>query len=1098
MDTPGFQFQSEQQRKIYEDLLLFGDGPAAFFKDACRLIEEQVPYETTTHLVGHLLREIKSAIEAVLTPPSNASDTESDDSNTTKKVLRYLGFCETDWVFLFATRLNRDPHIGLAKMAHRHQLNFRSRDQVFDQFWGEVQEFLEQLLDKARDRLLDLSRPVESIAEKDNPTDDDINTLRTRLPHNPVFLRRFFDKIQSPHWLNLLDQADYFDAPPPRIERDGSLQFVTWPQSAFLVRIAGQVPERVRDTILKIPFTDNDTIVSDFAEAALAMPATVAEPVVEKIVDWIEDRETLYLVEPIAKNISHMASGGLDTTAFKLAAAVLHLEPRAGTDVMPLDRAPKLRIDSYLYNQIIREQLLPLGKKYTRRTLHMLCKLLDRALPPTERVDSTLEGEWEVFHYRESISGDAEYSDLMFANVLIDAVRDVSRYSDDVQHTIADTCSVLDSYSREIFRRINLHTLANATDPPSANIKAALLHPDIFEKPRIWPEVAELLSKQFATLKSTEKNLILSWIARGPKGPWPEANDAGRDAKIRYWKFEKLQPIRDHLSTMWKEKYENLAAEFEVEILERKRLRELSEGWEISPIEKDEFSQKRVEEIVSYIQNWTPGPEDHPRASRTSLVRMLEELVADKPVRFADHTDILADLDSDVLSHIFSGLMKALGEKREFDWGNVINLCQSSLDRQQNTDDSESAEHDRWMKQVIAQLIEAGLKNPTHPIPHEFREEVLTILTRLTQDVDPSPEREANREESFGGAWSLAINSVRGYAICALFEYAKWTKPTNGDSDMLRSLPSELWTFIESYVEDCESWNRTNHVVIGCWLPVCLHADENKTIAMLPAIFPEDDLTGHLFDAAWEGYIMHWQPHKHNFTTFKSAYRHAVEKLPKTSGKQVSESWSPPGHLARHLFAFYGWGIIDFGENDSLLDTFFDKAPLEVRINALQWVGRLTWKDDEDDDDRNSVLQRYQDMFERRITFYENKTDASVDASELESFGRWVISPYYEDGWCLKQLQRVLKIVGRVRSDTQVLQHFETLVHQYPLPVLSCVQLMLEQTKDEWAPLRWHRRIRKILENAKQSSDADVNEEVRRMINRMAAQGMGGFDDLLD
>ena len=62
-----FRFKDPRQEWIYQKLLLLvGPGPAAFYQDACRLMTEGLPFETTTHLVAHLLREIESALRDVL------------------------------------------------------------------------------------------------------------------------------------------------------------------------------------------------------------------------------------------------------------------------------------------------------------------------------------------------------------------------------------------------------------------------------------------------------------------------------------------------------------------------------------------------------------------------------------------------------------------------------------------------------------------------------------------------------------------------------------------------------------------------------------------------------------------------------------------------------------------------------------------------------------------------------------------------------------------------------------------------------------------------------------------------------------------------
>jgi hypothetical protein len=45
-----------RQESIAKRLRQLGEGPVAFFLDACELLAEQPPRRTVTHLVAHLLR----------------------------------------------------------------------------------------------------------------------------------------------------------------------------------------------------------------------------------------------------------------------------------------------------------------------------------------------------------------------------------------------------------------------------------------------------------------------------------------------------------------------------------------------------------------------------------------------------------------------------------------------------------------------------------------------------------------------------------------------------------------------------------------------------------------------------------------------------------------------------------------------------------------------------------------------------------------------------------------------------------------------------------------------------------------------------------
>ena len=79
-----FRITDPRQERIYRRLSLLGPGPAAFYRDACRLMAEDTPLETKTHLVAHCLREVEGALRQVLLPYGFTSRKGSNDSHRTQ------------------------------------------------------------------------------------------------------------------------------------------------------------------------------------------------------------------------------------------------------------------------------------------------------------------------------------------------------------------------------------------------------------------------------------------------------------------------------------------------------------------------------------------------------------------------------------------------------------------------------------------------------------------------------------------------------------------------------------------------------------------------------------------------------------------------------------------------------------------------------------------------------------------------------------------------------------------------------------------------------------------------------------------------------
>jgi hypothetical protein len=81
-----YKFTYPEQAQIAQKLKnLVGPGAAAFYKDACWLMELEPPLESTTHLVGHLLREIESSLRSVLKSVQEPSVKQEDKQDAHKK-----------------------------------------------------------------------------------------------------------------------------------------------------------------------------------------------------------------------------------------------------------------------------------------------------------------------------------------------------------------------------------------------------------------------------------------------------------------------------------------------------------------------------------------------------------------------------------------------------------------------------------------------------------------------------------------------------------------------------------------------------------------------------------------------------------------------------------------------------------------------------------------------------------------------------------------------------------------------------------------------------------------------------------------------------
>ena len=95
----------------------------------------------------------------------------------------------------------------------------------------------------------------------------------------------FFDRLNSPGWLDALFRAGFFKRPPEPV-RDGQyIRLPLWPESRYLARMAA-IP-KAQDTVLKIaltiPASENGRVHDDIADIALSLQPVQAAKLVPQI-----------------------------------------------------------------------------------------------------------------------------------------------------------------------------------------------------------------------------------------------------------------------------------------------------------------------------------------------------------------------------------------------------------------------------------------------------------------------------------------------------------------------------------------------------------------------------------------------------------------------------------------------------------------------------------------------------------------------------------------------------------------------------------------------------------------------------------------------
>ncbi|GAI99722.1 unnamed protein product, partial [marine sediment metagenome] len=196
-----------------------------------------------------------------------------------------------------------------------------------------------------------------------------------------------------------------------------------------------------------------------------------------------------------------------------------------------------------------------------------------------------------------------------------------------------------------------------------------------------------------------------------------------------------------------------------------------------SPKSVEDLRLMEIENLVSFLKTWQP-PEDPLSESPEALGLALSAPVVSEPERFAAEATRFKDVDPTYVRALLSGLNDAIKQGKVFPWSPVLDLCRWIIEQPREIPGRKGRYADLdpgwvWTRKTIAALLDDGFESETSQIPFALRSAAWDVLSPLTKDPDPTPERE---ERHGMDPATLAINTVRGEAMHAVLRYALWVR----------------------------------------------------------------------------------------------------------------------------------------------------------------------------------------------------------------------------------------------------------------------------------------------------------------------------------
>lgn len=521
--TPG-PWSDPRQQEIYENLRLIGEGPAAFYQDACRIMANG-SLDSTTHIVGHLVREIESALrDSLETFGQGSLQKAPKDGKHAFEIVQIahgLGFEKDDpavaaWLELANSKYEFAPDT----VAHRNALSRpRPVTPQFEQWWSQIQTILLAVTNGLKQRFLHPLREVDRLLAIAHPSKADAKFLRNKIPNNAVFLGHFFDRCQNPKWIGALAQVGFFKTHPA----EGR-----WPEAGYLARMAGveEASTLVCDILMGLPESKNPLVHIELLEGIQKMPPLLASKLTGGVKTWANADARRLIDVDLGRLVAKLAAGGVTADAMDLASIILQVMP--GEKIVEADEVddleifklnPRTRTDLSSYEQVLKTAVPDLVKDAGLDAIALLRDLLGNAIrfslrKPEESAPDDVSAIWRpaVEEHEQNLEPDLK-------SLLARTIRDsVLAILESEQASLAATIETLEGAVPRwrIFQRISMFLLDRVSTPSMALVASYLTNKDLFESPDCRHEYALLLNHKVRELDPGSVETIMSWIGEAP------------------------------------------------------------------------------------------------------------------------------------------------------------------------------------------------------------------------------------------------------------------------------------------------------------------------------------------------------------------------------------------------------------------------------------------------------------------------------------------------------------------------------------------------------------------------------------------------------
>jgi tetratricopeptide (TPR) repeat protein len=918
-----------------------------------------------------------------------------------------------------------------------------------------------------------------------DPETSKLLALARRTPSN---LRYFFERLDDPGWIDVLEREGFF-ASPAAVERteddEGTwLRFPDWPASRYLARVASAAPERVAQLLLALPDTHNVRVHEDIIEAAQQMPTEWADRLAEREMAWFTTSTgplLNYAFRFVDLGISLLESER-EERALAIFDAVLTLYPAENPSSSR--QRPGTRLSKWEYREAAEKIWPPLLEHEGPDGLRFIAGKLQRAVELSMREN----GHDLSYLWRKAIEDHKQNLGDSVFDALVNATRDMAlaAATDDPERVL----QVLGEFEAPIFARLRLHVLRVVGDRLPRATAETLLNRENLEDPDLWHEYAELLRARFSQLGIEQEARLLRMIHEGTADEAADETEQG-EALRAYRRYTRLAVIADHLDGEMRADYEALVVRYgppdHPEFLAH------TSSWTgpTSPLSGEEIRLRTPAELVEFLNDWEPEQTPGSHSSPEGLGRLLTEVVAGAPEPYASEALRFIGRDPTYVRALLGGLEQAAKAGSRFDWQRPLELAKWVTEQPESEwPDHLNMERDtswRWARKEIARLLGRGLEAGAASFAAENREVVWSLLSRLAEDPEPAPSMEP--DENGMDPATRSLNVTRGEAMHSVVRFAMWVERLEGDAFQgLASVP-KAQACLERHLDPDRDSSPAVRAVYGMWLAQLVRIDEHWVADHTRDILPTAIDEARLFAAAWNAYVVFTRPWLGVLPLIEHAYVLAVERLPEEPPERGLTD-RPDEKLAEHLVWYAVMSAIPF-EEPGLWRDYWERASPHLREHTVEHLGRM-FKDATD------VPEEVRERAHQLWTWISAHVEEKQRPQTLAAFGWLLSAKALDDEWLLTQALELLEEGIHLEADFIVWEALTRTVETYPAASAGVLRMMIQTDPNRWSVSGSEETVRQILEKAIASGDPEARRRAKDAINVLGARGMHGFRDIAE